>query len=123
MDSITYNTYKELWQITGPVIKNAWDHSINVKHTSPSQQVSIITLLKKKDKDKSKIENLHSMALSNCDIKLCTKTMAIRTNKVLYKLISKTQTGYVPGRQLNDNSRLLAEIIQPFMIKTSKHFL
>ncbi len=123
MDGITYDTYKELWQITGPYIKNAWDHSMDVKHTSPSQQVSIITLLEKKDKDKSKIENLRPISLSNCDIKLCTKTMAIRTNKVLHKLISKTQTGYVPGRQLNDNSRLLEEIIQTLHDQNKQAFL
>jgi exonuclease III len=123
IDGITYNTYKELWEIIGPFIKNAWDHSINVKHTSPSQQVSIITLLEKKDKDRSKIENLRPISLSNCDIKLCTKTLAIRTNKVLHKLISKTQTGYVPGRQVNDNSRLLEEIIQSFHNENKQAYL
>jgi hypothetical protein len=123
MDGITYDTYKQLWDIMGPFIKNAWDYSLNVKHTSPSQQISVITLLEKKDKDKSKIENLRPISLSNCDIKLCTKALAIRTNKVLHKLISKTQTGYVPGRQVNDNSRLLEEIIQNLHEEKRQAFL
>jgi len=49
--------------------------------------------------------------LSNCDIKICTKAIAIRTSTVLDTIIGKTQAGYVPGRQVNDNNRLLEEII------------
>ncbi len=65
----------------------------------------------KKGKDKTKIENLRPISLSNCDIKICTKAIAIRTSTVLDTIIGKTQAGYVPGRQVNDNNRLLEEII------------
>ena len=123
MDGITYDTYKHLWEITGPLIKQAWDYSLETKKTSQSQQISIITLLEKKDKDKSKIENLRPISLSNCDIKICTKAMAIRTNKILHKLIQETQTGYVSGRQVNDNSRLLEEIIQSIHENKGQAFL
>ena len=123
MDGITYDTYKHLWEITGPLIKQAWDYSLEIKKTSQSQQISIITLLEKKDKDKSKIENLRPISLSNCDIKICTKAMAIRTNKILHKLIQETQTGYVSGRQVNDNSRLLEEIIQSLHKENGQIFL
>ncbi len=57
MDGITYDSYKELWEITGQLIKQAWHYSSEVeKKTSQSQKISVITLLEKKDK--SKIENL-----------------------------------------------------------------
>ena len=87
IDGITYNTYKHLWEIVGPFIKNSWDYSLQVQHTSPSQQISVITLLEKKDKDKTKIENLRPISLSNCDIKLCTKALANRTIVVLLKFL------------------------------------
>jgi len=111
-DGISYDTYKHLWSISGPIILNAWEHSNKIGVTSISQRESIITLLDKKGKDSTKIENLRPISLSNCDIKLCTKALAIRTSKIIHKLVDSNQTGYVPGRQVTDNIRLLEEIIK-----------
>jgi len=113
-DGITYGTYESLWSLMGPLILESWNHSNKLGHASNSQKHSIITLLEKKGKDKTKIENLRPISLSNCDIKICTKTIALRTNIVLSKLLNNTQTGYVPGRQVNDNSRFLEELIEHY---------
>ena len=110
-DGITYDTYRNLWETMGPLVLSSWNYSVALGETSPTQKISIITLLEKKGKDKTKIENLRPISLSNCDIKLCTKALAIRTSKVVDKLVSSTQTGYVPGRQITDNNRLIEEII------------
>ncbi len=110
-DGITYNTYKHTWEISGNIILNAWNYSCQVEHTSKSQKEAIITLLEKKGKDKTLINNLRPISLSNCDIKLCTKTLALRTNKVLHKLVNTTQAGYIPQRQVTNNNRLIEELI------------
>ncbi len=109
-DGITYNAYKHLWDISGNLILNAWNHSTNIGKTSTSQREAVITLLEKKGKDKSNVNNLRPISLSNCDIKICTKALAIRTNKILHKLIDSTQTGYIPDRQVTNNNRLIEEI-------------
>ena len=111
IDGITYNIYKHFWDVLGPYVFEAWNYSCTIGKTTPSQQVSVISLLEKNGKDPSKIENLRPISLSNCDIKICTKAMALRTNKILGKIMSETQTGYIPGKQVNDNSRLIEEII------------
>jgi len=111
-DGITYDSYRHLWHIAGPIILNAWNHSRKIGKTSTSQRESIITLLEKKGKDRTKIENLRPISLSNCDIKICTKAIALRTSKIVHKLVDSKQTGYVPGRQVTDNIRLLEEIIK-----------
>ncbi len=113
-DGLTYRTIDHTWEIMGPLISSSWSYSQSVGTTSPSQRSAIITLLEKKDKEKSRIENLRPISLSNCDIKLCTKALALRTNTVLPSILSVTQTGYIPGRQVNDNSRLLEEIINKY---------
>jgi exonuclease III len=110
-DGITYRVYESLWDTMGPLIYDSWEHSCKRSVTSESQRTSIITLLEKKGKEKTKIENLRPISLSNCDIKICTKAIALRTNNLLHKIVSKTQTGYVPTRQVNDNSRYLEEVI------------
>jgi len=111
-DGISYDAYKHLWNISGPLILNAWNYSNQIGITSLSQRESVITLLDKKGKDRTKIENLRPISLSNCDIKLCTKALALRTSKVIHTLVDKNQTGYIPGRQVTDNIRLLEEIIE-----------
>ncbi len=122
-DGISYDTYKHLWSISGPIILNAWEHSNKIGVTSVSQRESIITLLDKKGKDSTRIENLRPISLSNCDIKLCTKALAIRTSKIIHKLVDTNQTGYVPGRQVNDNIRLLEELIKEANNVSEKGFL
>ncbi len=111
-DGITYRVYERLWDRLGSMVLNSWNHSKKVGYTSQSQRHAIISLLEKKGKDKSKIENLRPISLSNCDIKICTKALALRTNKILHLLINNRQTGYVPGRQINDNSRYIEELIE-----------
>ncbi len=113
-DGLTYKTIEHSWDVVGPLILDSWNLSQNIGMTSSSQRHAVITLLEKKGKDKAKLENLRPISLSNCDIKLCTKALALRTNKVLPSILSVTQTGYVPGRQVNDNSRLLEEIINKY---------
>ncbi len=110
-DGITYDIYKKLWDIFGNLIFEAWEHSVKTGILPTTQRDSVITLLEKKGKDKTKIENLRPISLSNCDIKICTKAIALRTNKVTNSILTNTQTGYIPGKQITDNCRLLEEII------------
>jgi hypothetical protein len=111
-DGITYGVYKKTWTIFGPLLHKSWQYSNNLGELSTTQKDSVITLLDKKGKDRTLIENLRPISLSNCDIKICTKAIALRTNKVLNTILSTSQTGYVPGRQVNDNTRLIEEVIE-----------
>jgi hypothetical protein len=72
-----------------------------------SQKEAMICLLDKKGKDRRIINNLRPITLSNCDLKLITKTYTTRINKILSRIISPNQTAYVPGRQVHDGLRLL----------------
>jgi len=110
-DGISYDVYKSTWEVSGRIILDAWNHSVKIGQTSTTQREAVITLLEKKGKDKCDLSNLRPISLSNCDIKICTKTIALRTNKILEKLLSNTQTGYVPGRQVTNNNRLIEELI------------
>lgn len=60
-------------------------------------------MLPKKDKDKRIIQNLRPISLSNCDIKIITKTLTKRFNKILPEIIGPHQTAYIKGRNVHDN--------------------
>ena len=69
----------------------------------------IISLIPKKNKDKSLLENLRPISLLNIDYKILTKWIAKRLEKVLPKIIHLNQTGYIKGRFVGENVRLIQD--------------
>ena len=65
---------------------------------SSSQRQAIITLIKKKGKDRNYLENWRPISLTNVDAKIALKVIAARIIPVLPDIITSTQTGYVEGR-------------------------
>ena len=78
---------------------------------SISQRQGIISLIPKKSKDKTILENLRLISLLNVDCKILTKVIAKRIEKVLPTLINSDQTGYVKGRYVGENVRLIYDLI------------
>ncbi len=104
-DGIPYTIYKKYWKIMGPIILTAWQHSVKTGNLPPSHLESAITLLPKEGKDISDIKNWRPITLSNCDSKIITKAISLKTSKVLDSIIDSSQTAYVPGRSVADNLR------------------
>jgi len=105
-DRLTYKTYMQLWEVLGPISLNSWNYSNEINSLPDSQKTSTITLLPKEGKDLSQIGNWRPITLTNCDLKIYTKCMANRVSKVLDKVIFRSQTAYIPGRNVHNNSRM-----------------
>ena len=58
------------------------------------------------------LENWRPLTLLNVDYKIATKSIAHRIAKVLPKLINEDQTGYVKGRYIGQNIRLINDIMK-----------
>lgn len=106
-DSLTYSVYSLFWEIIGKYLLDAWEYSNKIGELPQDQKISLITLLEKKGKNPKYLNNLRPITLSNCDIKLITKTYANRVAKILPCIIHKSQTAYIKGRQVHDNLRML----------------
>ena len=78
---------------------------------SISQKRGIISFIPKKDKDTSLLENLRPISLLNVDYNILTKVIAKRLEKLLPKIINPDQTGYVKGRYIGENVRLIQDIM------------
>ena len=74
-----------------------------------TQRQGIIKVLPKKKKDRIYLENWRPVTLLNVDYKLATKLIAHRVAKILPKLINEDQTGYVKGRYIGQNIRLIKD--------------
>ena len=91
---------------------NSLNYSYNTGKLTDLQKQSIITLLPKQDKDLSKLENWRPISLLNTDYKIASKTIANRFKKVLINIIDSNQTGFVKGRYIGENIRLLLDLIE-----------
>ncbi len=106
-DGVNIIVYKAIWDIAGPIILNAWEYSCLTGNLSASQKESAICLLDKKGKDRRNVANLRPITLSNCDLKLITKTYTKRLDPVISKIINISQSAYISGRQVHDGLRLI----------------
>ena len=61
--------------------------------------------------NKCLLENLRPISLLNIDYKILTKTIAKRLEKVLPNVINPNQSGYIKGRFIGENVRLIHDIM------------
>ena len=72
---------------------------------SSSQRKAVITLIEKKDKDRTFIENWRPISLINVDAKIISKVIALRIKEVLPYIIHHNQTGYIKDRYIGETIR------------------
>ena len=78
---------------------------------SISQCRGVISLIPKKTKTtESLLENLRPISLLNVDYKILIKIIEKRIEKVLPKIINPNQTGYLKGRFIGENIRLIQDV-------------
>ena len=95
----------------GPILVNAWNHSLQTGKLPPSHRKSILKLIPKIGKDLSRLTNWRPITLSNCDHKLITKIYANRMSLNLINHINTGQTAYLKDRLINDNIRSMVGTI------------
>ena len=93
----------------------SFNYSKKVGKMSIDQIRSIIYLLPKKNKKLSLLENWRPTSLLNIDYKIVTKATARRLEKELPHIIGRSQSGYVKGRFIGENIRLINDIM-PFTL-------
>ena len=108
-DDLSAEFNKFFWtEISSDIIEN-FNYAFKTGRLSISQRRGIISLIPKKNKDKSLLENLRPISLLNIDYKILTKSIAKRLEKVLPKIINPNQTGYIKGRFISENVRLIQD--------------
>ena len=79
---------------------------------SVSQCRGVITLIPKEDSNLKMLSNWRPITLLNVDYKIASKAIATRIEKVLLLLINCNQTGFVKGRYVGENIRLISDILE-----------
>ena len=78
---------------------------------SVEQRRGILSIIPKKDKDLRFLKNWRPLSLLNTDYKILTKVLATRLQTALNEIVSPDQNGYIKGRFIGENVRLITDII------------
>ena len=69
-------------------------------------------LIPKKGKDKRLMDSLRPISLLNVVYKILTKALARRLSTVIQEIINEDQTGFLKGRYIGENVRLIIDVIK-----------
>ena len=107
-DGIPYSYLKVTWDWYGPVLLQAWKHSLQTSKLTESHKTSWLRLIPKAGKNIKELKNWRPITLSNCDHKLITKTISRIMTENISRVITGSQTAYLQNRSISDNLRLVA---------------
>ena len=119
LDSFSTNFYKFFWPDIQDFILDSFNYALQVGKLSDGQRTGVISLIPKKDKDHRHIKSWRPVTLLATDYKILAKTLASRLQSVIAALISVDQVGYIKGRFLSQNVRVIEDI----MLYTEKYDL
>jgi len=111
-DGLPIEFYVVFWKDICDMLIDSFNFSLQNGILSLSQRNGIITLIPKKDKNPLEIKNYRPISLLTVDYKILAKTLANRLKLCLNNLIDSDQSGFLKGRNIGNNIRLLIDIIQ-----------
>ena len=93
-------------------VLNSFNSAHEERELSVSQRRGVIRLIPKENTDTRELSNWRLITLLNVDYKILSKAIASRIEKVLPRLINCNQTGFMKGRYIGQNIRLINDIME-----------
>ena len=109
-DGLTPEFYKSFWGDVKDLVIDSLNEGYAQGELSYSQKRGVIKLLHKKG-EKTNLDNYRPISLLNYDYKICTAVLARRVQKIIKNIISNDQCGYIKGRFIGRNIRIIEDVI------------
>ena len=103
--------YKTFWKQLGNFVVRAINYGFIQGELTITQQKGLIVCIPKENKCKKFLKNWRPITLLNTIYKIASGSIANRIKQVLNKLISTDQTGFIEGRFIGENTRLVYDIL------------
>ena len=110
-DGMTVEFFKFFWKQIGTFVVRSLNEGFRSNQMSITQREGIIICIPKGDKPREYLKNWRPISLLNVVYKIGSACIANRLKTVLPTLIHEDQTGFVPGRYIGDNIRLIYDMI------------
>ena len=110
-DSFTAAFYLHFWNLIAKYMVESFNYAFQNGILFISQRQGVISLIPKQEKNLEFLKNWRPVSLLNVDYKILTKVIALRLEKVLPKIISSSQSGYVKKRYIGESIRLIKDVM------------
>ena len=110
-DGFTTEFLKFFWKDLGQFVLRSLNYAYANGELSITQKQGVIVCLPKPNKPKQYLKNWRPISLLNTIYKLGSGCIANRIKLVLPKLIKGDQTGFIPGRNISENTRIIYDIM------------
>ena len=110
-DGFNAEFFKVFWSKIGMLVVRALNWGFRKGELSCTQREGIITCIPKGDKRRDLIKNWRPISLLNVVYKIGSAAIANRIKTMLPELINEDQTGFMSGRYIGDNLRLIYDMI------------
>ena len=110
-DGFTAEFFKFFWIDLKMYILNSLNYGYKTGSLSITQKQGIITCLPKPNKSPFYLKNWRPISLLNVIYKLASSVIASRLKKVLHKLVHDDQKGFISGRFIGENIRIIYDIL------------
>ena len=111
-DGFTKEFYETFFDLIGDNLLDSYNEAFDKGKMSVSQRRGIISLIPKGENYLVELPNWRPITLLNVDYKILARAFAKRIELKLPKLIHSDQTGFVKGRFIGQNVRLLNDIME-----------
>uniref|UniRef100_A0A3Q2ZER1 Reverse transcriptase domain-containing protein n=1 Tax=Kryptolebias marmoratus TaxID=37003 RepID=A0A3Q2ZER1_KRYMA len=111
-DGFPAEFYKEFWIILEPVFYRMLCESKEKGRLPTHMNLANISLLLKPGKDPLLPSSYRPISLINVDVKIISKVLSKRLEKIIPLIIHPDQTGFIKGRHSTTNTRRLFNLIE-----------
>ena len=102
--------FKCFWGKLSHFVVRAINYAFESGELSLTQKLGIITCIPKGNKSRDLLKNWRPLSLLNTIYKIASGAIANRLKTVLNLLIDNDQTGFISGRFIGENTRLIYDI-------------
>ena len=110
-DGFNSEFYKFFWRDLGVYLLRSINYGFSIGELSLTQKQGIISILPKGDKPREYLKNWRPISLLNVSYKIASSCIANRIKKVLDYLIHDNQKGFLQGRFIGENTRIIYDVL------------
>uniref|UniRef100_A0A8C6SMB2 Reverse transcriptase domain-containing protein n=1 Tax=Neogobius melanostomus TaxID=47308 RepID=A0A8C6SMB2_9GOBI len=111
IDGLPVEFFIHFWDTIKEPLFYMYKQCIDEGEMTPTMKQGVISLIPKADKDTLLIENWRPITLLTTDYKILSLVYANRLKKYLNKIIAETQCGFIKGRHISNNIRLVLDLL------------
>ncbi len=110
-DGLPVEFYKFFWKDLGDILLQNLNNGYETGRLSITQRQGIVTSLPKPGKPREFLKNWTPITLLNVDYEILSGVLALRMRNVVGDLISSDQKGFLKGRYIGENTRLVYDVM------------